>query len=157
MEIIAVEQHYLIAWSRGMDAVTYTSDIVADAVGIPYRTLMRWVEEGLVIPAIHPKKHRIPVQWSKKNLREVGILGQLRKYKLSLQQIRGIMNYLRELGDNPFSSGEFILLLGSDGLPEELVKIRNGGEALSLMKTHRGQLLLPLWQPRREMKEANRL
>lgn len=145
MEIIAAEQHYLIAWSRGMDAVTYTSDVVADAVGIPYRTLMRWVEEGLVVPAIHPKKHRIPVQWSEKNLREVGILGQLRKCKLSLQQIRGIMDYLRELGDNPFSSGEFILLLGADGLPEELVKIRNGVEAIALMKKHRGQLMLPLW------------
>jgi DNA-binding transcriptional MerR regulator len=130
-----------------MDGATYTSDVVAEAVGVPYRTLMRWVEEGLIIPAVHPKKHRVPVQWSEKNLREVDILAQLRKCNLSLQQIRGIMTYLRKLGDNPFSSGEFIVLLGPDGSPQELVKIRNGGEALALMKKHRGQLMLPLWSP----------
>jgi DNA-binding transcriptional MerR regulator len=125
----------------------YTTAYVADALGVPQRTLLHWVSEGLIEPAQWERTRRVPVLWSEKNVREASVLVHLRTSRLSLQKIRGIMGYLRRLGHNPLSTGQFLVLTGSTGKPSQLVKVCASGEALQLMTRGQGQLMLPLWSP----------
>ena len=126
---------------------TYTTEFVADTIGMSRRTLLHWVSEGLIQPVQWENTRRVPVLWSEKNVREASVLLHLRKSRLSLQKIRSIMAYLRGLGHNPLSTGEFVVFTGSKGKPSEIVKICTTGEAIALMKSHRGQLMLPLFNP----------
>jgi DNA-binding transcriptional MerR regulator len=130
-----------------MPAACYTTAHVSEALGVPQRTLLHWVSEGFLQPVQWEKTRRVPVLWSEKNVREASVLVHLRKSRLSLQKIRSIMAYLRGLGHNPMSTGEFVVLTGSKGKPSEIVKICTSGEAIALMTKHRGQYMLPLWSP----------
>lgn len=133
-----------------MPETAYTTEFVAETLGVPRRTLLHWASEGLLAPAQYERIRRVPVLWSEKNIREASVLVHLRKSRLSLQRIRSIMAYLRGLGHNPMSTGEFVVLMGSRGKPSEIVKICTSGEAIALMTKHRGQYMLPLWSPEEE-------
>ena len=127
----------------------YTAAEVAEMVGRPYSTLMRWVQDRLLHPQGARGGHRRPTTWHAKDIREASILSALRRAGYSLHRLRGAMAYLRSLGQNPFSSGEFIVIRHGDGPPSELVKLCDTGQVIALIR-NRGQLVLPLWTPDQE-------
>lgn len=131
---------------------TLTTAQVVQLVGRPRRTIMQWLEDGLILPDTpYRKRHGARVLWSAKMTREALLISQLRGLGLSLQALRRVTTDLQALGHNPLSSGQFLVLGGAVGQPTELVKLCEGPngatEALSLMRGGRGQLLLPLELP----------
>lgn len=121
----------------------YSSQQVAERSGVPYRTLMRWVEQGLIRPAIYGGRGQKTL-FSKKNFREVAILARLRGF-FSLQQLRRALQVLRSLGHNPLSSGDFAVVRDLRG-ERTLVKICNEDEVIELLRKEPGQLrLFPLF------------
>ena len=123
-----------------------TSETAAEALGVPYRTLMSWVESGLlepdrVIGQYKPGHKRPERRWSRKHLREARVFIDLRRRGVPLKTIRKAMDYLRSLGHNPFSTGKF-LVIGDPHKPGSVIKICDSGEVLDLVA--RGQLVLPL-------------
>jgi DNA-binding transcriptional MerR regulator len=111
----------------------YDSKTVAAQLGIPYRTLMYWVESGLVRPHTYPARRRTPVRFSNKDVKEVGRLAQLRKY-LRGQSLRDALNRLRAMGHNPLSQGDFLVLESRKG-KRALVKIMQNNEAIELLNS----------------------
>lgn len=126
--------------------MTHTAAQVAHAVACPYRTLMYWVEKGLLNPEGARRGRRYPTTWHPTDVHEASILAALRRAGFSLQKLREALAYLRSVGHNPLSSGQFIVIRLGNGTPSELVKICREGEALALIR-QRGQLVLPLWTP----------
>lgn len=117
---------------------------VAGQVRVPYRTLMNWVENGLLTPEGAGRGHRHPTTWHPKDLREASVLAALRRAGFSMQRLRQALDYLKSLGHNPMSTGRFIVVRGGRGHPRELIKIcEDGQEALALIR-EQGQMLLPL-------------
>lgn len=127
----------------------YTASQVAEMVGCPYRTLMRWMEYDLLHPQGAMAGRRRPTTWQAKDVREASILTALRRAGFSLQRLREAITYLRSIGQNPLSTGEFLVIRLGDGPPSELVKVCKGGEALALIR-NRGQIVMPLWTEDRE-------
>ncbi|MBN1572537.1 MAG: MerR family transcriptional regulator [Deltaproteobacteria bacterium] len=123
----------------------------ARILNIPYRTLMRWSEGGLINVEGGGYRGKGTL-WTELNIREASVIYALRTARLSLQKIRDIMEYLKSLGENPMSSGDFLVVKGEDGEPREIIKFVSTGEAISLLKRTRGQLVLPLWKPGDEYK-----
>jgi DNA-binding transcriptional MerR regulator len=121
---------------------------VANELGISVRTLQFWIAEGLLTPE-HNKnpERRSRIRFSVKDVREASILNALRAQNLSLQALRESLNYLRSIGHNPMSTGEFLLIKGGNGKPADLLKFCTSGEVLDLLREHRGQFVLPLWTP----------
>lgn len=121
----------------------YDSQTIAKAIQINYRTLMRWIEKGLIQPAIYPKRGRSPVYFSEENLREVAILSRLRAV-ISPSKLREALQFLRQQGYNPLSSGQFLVLDYQKGRVIKICQDPHEG-ALELTGRYRGQLvLLPL-------------
>ena len=127
----------------------FTAAQVANVISRPYRTLMYWVGKNLLNPEGARRGRRYSTTWHTKDVREASMLSALRRAGYSLQQLREAMAYLRSLGQNPLSSGEFIVIRHGDGPPSELVKLCDTGEAVALIR-NRGQLVLPLWTPDQE-------
>jgi len=123
---------------------TYMAAQVADMVGVPYRTLMDWVAHELLNPLNARSGQRIQTAWRPKDVREASVLANLRRAGFSLQNIKRACAYLRSLGHNPMSTGEFIVIRTGKGEPRDIVKFCDTGEAVALVKD-RGQLVLPLW------------
>src|SRR5262249_51774759 len=97
--------------SRGGDLTAYlTSDEVAQMLRVPYRSLMRWVEEGLVQPFRVGKRVRAPRLWNEKHIREARVIRTLRNEGVSMQAVKAAMDHLRSWGHNPFSTGTFLAL-----------------------------------------------
>ena len=111
----------------------YDSRTVASQLGIPYRTLMYWVETGLIQPHEYSGRRRTPVRFSVDDVREVGRLAQLRKY-LRGQSLRDVLNRLRAMGSNPLSQGDFLVLENRKG-QRNVIKIMQNNEAIQLMNT----------------------
>ena len=111
----------------------YDSRTVASQIGIPYRTLMYWVETGLIRPQEYSGRRRTPVRFSVDDVREVGRLAQLRKY-LRGQSLRDVLNRLRAMGSNPLSQGDFLVLENRKG-QRNVIKIMQNNEAIHLMNT----------------------
>ena len=111
----------------------YDSRTVASDLGIPYRTLMYWVETGLIQPDEYSGRRRTPVRFSVEDVREVGRLAQLRKY-LRGQSLRDVLNRLRAMGSNPLSQGDFLVLENRKG-QRNVIKIMQNNEAIQLMNT----------------------
>ena len=111
----------------------YDSQTVASQLGIPYRTLMYWVETGLIQPHEYSGRRRTPVRFSVDDVREVGRLAQLRKY-LRGQSLRDVLNRLRAMGSNPLSQGHFLVLENRKG-QRNVIKIMQNNEAIQLMNT----------------------
>jgi DNA-binding transcriptional MerR regulator len=122
----------------------YGSHTVAAQLDIPYRTLMYWVETGLIRPHTYSGRRRTPVKFSDKDVKEVGRLAQLRRY-LRGQQLRDVLNTLREMGHNPLSQGDFLVLENRKG-QRNVIKIMLNNEAIQLLreKPDRQLRLIPL-------------
>lgn len=109
----------------------YDSHTVAAQLDIPYRTLMYWVETGLIQPHSYSGRRRTPVQFSDKDVKEIGRLAQLRRY-LRGQSLRDVLNKLREMGHNPLSQGDFLVLENRKG-QRNVIKIMYNNEAIQLL------------------------
>lgn len=128
---------------RRMDMQT-----AARRAGVPYPTVARWVQQGLITPPDYEGRPGGRVFFGEKELRELTLLVKLRGL-LSLQALRKATAYLRKLGYNPLSTGYFAVLAGPPN-KRRLIKIDDHGGAIELLGKHRGQMLLiPLWdEPR---------
>jgi DNA-binding transcriptional MerR regulator len=122
----------------------YDSRTVATQLGIPYRTLMYWVETGLIRPHTYSGRRRTPVKFSDKDVKEIGRLVQLRRY-LRGQSLRDVLNTLREMGHNPLSQGDFLVLENRKG-QRNVIKIMYNNEAIELLhaQPERQLRLIPL-------------
>ena len=109
----------------------YDSRTVAAQLGIPYRTLMYWVETGLVRPHTYSGRRRTPVWFSDKDVKDVGRFAQLRRY-LRGQSLRDVLNTLRAMGHNPLSQGDFLVLENRKG-QRNVIKIMQNNEAIQLL------------------------
>jgi len=125
---------------------TYLGREVAEIHGIPYRTLMRWAEDGLLNPVGARRGHRYPATWHETDVREASVLAGLRRAGFSLQRLREAVDYLRSIGHNPMSSGAFLVVRTSEGHPADVIKFCDTGEAIALLRRP-GQLVFPLWAP----------
>ncbi len=119
------------------------ADTVAAQIGIPYRTLMGWMEAGFLSPENARQGHRRETVWHAKDVREATVLAACRRAGFSLQKMRRAIEYLRSLGHNPLSSGQFVVVGTGTGEPSELIKICDSGEALALIH-NTGQVVMPL-------------
>ena len=117
----------------------YSTQQVAEQTGVHYRTLMRWIEQGLVEPAVRGRRGRQTLL-SKKAFREVAVLAKLREL-LSLQQLRQALDALRAQGHNPLSTGDFAVVRDLRG-ERSLLKVCERGEVIELLAKHPGQLRL---------------
>lgn len=109
----------------------YDSRTVAVQLGIPYRTLMYWVETGLIRPQTYSGRRRTPVLFSAKDVKEIGRLVQLRKY-LRGQVLRDVLHTLRAMGRYPLSQGDFLVLEKRKG-QRNVMKILQNNEAMQLL------------------------
>lgn len=120
-----------------------TSEEVARAVGTPYRTLMRWVEQRLIHVPDYVGRQGNTVRWPAKCVREAMTIAELRREGCSMQCIREVAGYLQTLKFNPFSRGwHLVLEKNTKGKARRVVRVCDNGDVLELMKQHRGQLLL---------------
>ena len=124
--------------------LTYTAGEVAKKISCPYATLMSWVSHEMLNPQNARAGRRIETVWRAKDVREASVLNNLRRSGFSLQEIKKALAYLRGLGHNPMSTGEFIVVRNGRGEPKDIVKFCDTNEAMNLVKD-RGQLVLPLW------------
>lgn len=111
----------------------YDSRTVANQLDIPYRTLMYWVETGLIQPHEYSGRRRTPVRFSADDVREIGRLAQLRKY-LRGQSLRDVLNRLRAMGSKPLSQGDFLVLENRKG-QRNVIKILQNNEAIQLINS----------------------
>ncbi|MDE0205709.1 MAG: MerR family transcriptional regulator [Candidatus Tectomicrobia bacterium] len=109
----------------------YDSRTVASQLGIPYRTLMYWVETGLIEPHEYSGRRRTPVRFSDDDVREVGRLAELRKH-LRGQSLRDVLNRLRAMGPRPLSQGDYLLLENRKG-QRNVIRIMQNNEAVQLL------------------------
>lgn len=127
-----------------MSSVLIDSYGVSRLAGIPRRTLLSWVETGLLRPAVYTGRRRTPVGFSQKDVKEAIRLARLREY-LPVQLLRKVINRLRSMGHNPLSTGEFLVIQPARGR-RELLKICDVKEARQLLRLsgpeERGQLVL---------------
>ena len=125
----------------------YRTAEVAQMLDVNERTLLYWASIGLVSP--RGGGRRRPWKWSPKHVREVSVIAGLRQAGITMQALREAWGFLRSVGHNPGSSGQFVVLSTSKGkLTRDVVKLCDGGEALNLAREHRGQLMLiPVWEP----------
>ncbi|MFQ5796279.1 MAG: MerR family transcriptional regulator [Candidatus Bipolaricaulia bacterium] len=118
----------------------YSTKTVAEKAGVPYRTMMRWVKDGLITPYVYPGGSGRPALFSKKEFREVIILARLREF-LSMQKLKEALAHLRSLGHNPLSTGEFAVVRDARG-ERALFKLCNTGEAIELIQENPQQIRL---------------
>ena len=133
-----------VALTEEMGVELYNSHTVAAQLGVPYRTLMYWVETGLVRPHTYTGRRRTPVRFSDKDVKEIGRLAQLRRY-LRGQSLRDVLNTLRDMGHNPLSQGDFLVVENRKG-QRNVIKIMQNNEAIQLLHTQsdRQLRLIPL-------------
>ena len=77
---------------------------------IPYSSLARWVEQGLIEPQGRTGRSGSVVVLNEKNIREIENLIRLRKGGLPMQRARYLMEDLRAAGFNPLSKGLFVVI-----------------------------------------------
>lgn len=118
---------------------TYDSRTVASQIGIPYRTLMYWVETGLIQPHEYSGRRRTPVRFSDDDVREIGRLAELRK-NLRGQSLRDVLSRLRAMGPKPLSQGDFLVLENRKG-QRNVIRILQNNEAQQLMSDPRDDQL----------------
>ncbi len=119
---------------------------VAKLLGVNYRSLMRLQEQRL-IDVGGGGQHGKATLWTRKNIQEASVIFNLRAARVSLQKIRETMEWLRDQGQNPFSSGEFMVISRKNGRPHEIIKFVDKDTAFSIMGESKGQLVLPIWRP----------
>ena len=119
---------------------------VAKLLGVNYRSLMRLQEQRL-IDVGGGGQHGKSTLWTPKNIQEASVIFNLRAARVSLQKIRETMEWLREQGHNPFSSGEFVVISSKSGQPRDIIKFVDKDTAFSIMGSGKGQMVLPIWRP----------
>ena len=125
-----------------------TSAQVAEGLGLRPGTLLSWVRRGLLRPPDYRYRQRCPVTWTDSLIREAGVIAALRAAGLSMQRIEQAVEYLRDAGFNPFSSGRFVIVNVRHGRPEGLLRIaEDSAEAVELLGEGQGQLCFRLWEP----------
>jgi hypothetical protein len=84
-------------------------DEVAPQIGAPYRTLARWLAEGLAeAPRLPARGH--PFQLTEKTITELKQHVALCQAGLSKERIRQLIDTLRAQGYNPPSRGAFVVV-----------------------------------------------
>jgi len=123
----------------------YSSDDVARLTGVPYRTLMRWVERGLLMPLRDPAKQKGACRWTRQGVCEAHLVNQMSAHRVRLEQIRPIMVFLSYQQQNPFTATSFLWLKRSSvGVPG-MELLRSEGRAMDLLR--RGEAVLALVPP----------
>ena len=107
---------------------------------VPYRTLARWVEEGIVEPEHRAGRPGVDVVLSNKNVVELENLIRLRNGGLSLQRARALIEDLAAQGYNPLSRGAFVVVDRRHG---RVVRIgANRRTAREVAGPHKGQYVM---------------
>lgn len=113
---------------------------LAERWRIPYRTLVGWVEAGIIEPEHRAGKQGVDIVLSDKNIVELENLIRLRKAGLSLQRARGLMEDLRAAGYNPLSRGIFVVVEKRKG---RVVRIsQDKARAREVAGPYKGQYVL---------------
>lgn len=114
---------------------TYTVMEAAEQAGVAYRTLHNWIDYGLIRPE-HDQgpERKKKIVFRDKDIREASILGALRRAGFSLQALRDSLDYLRSIGHNPMSTGEFLVIKGRSGKPADLLKFCTTSEVSDIMQ-----------------------
>ena len=107
---------------------------------VPYRTLARWVEEGIVEPEHRAGRPGVDIVLSDKNIVELENLIRLRKGGLSLQRARALIEDLAAQGYNPFSQGAFVVVDRKRGRVVRIGADRR--KAREVAGPHKGQYLM---------------
>ncbi len=89
---------------------TATLKALAAKHRVPYRTLARWVEEGIIEPEHRAGRPGVDIVLSTKNVVEFENLIRLRSGGLSLQRARAVIEDLAAQGYNPLSQGAFVVI-----------------------------------------------
>lgn len=113
---------------------------LASRYRVPYRTLARWVADGIVEPERRAGKPGVDVALSDKNVVELENVIRLRNGGLSLQRARALMEDLAAQGLNPLSRGKFVVVDRKNG---RVVRIsQDQRQAREVAGPHRGQYLM---------------
>lgn len=124
---------------------TFSTKEVAELADVPIRTLQWWVQQGLLRPHTYGGRG-VDTRWSNKDVREARVLAKLRGF-FSIRRLKDVLTYLRGLGFNPMSTGQFLVVVGTDGTGRDLLKpdVVDGQErAISLARERMGQGVLVL-------------
>lgn len=116
-----------------------TSDQVAERIGVPYRSLMHWVEGELVQPFSSGNHKRAARLWSERHIREARWIHVLRAEGVSVEAVKKAMDFLRENdGDNPQITGLFLVM----DRAADVVRVCHGSQEMSCLRQPGHRLLL---------------
>src|SRR5438477_8671169 len=119
---------------------TATLTALAAKNRVPYRTLARWIEDGIIEPEHRAGRPGVDVVLSNKNVVELENLIRLRKGGLSLQRARALMEDLAAQGLNPLSRGAFVVI---DRKRARVVRIsEDRQQAWEVAGPHKGQYMM---------------
>jgi len=107
---------------------------------VPYRTLARWVEEGIIEPEHRAGRPGVDIVLSNKNVVELENLIRLRKGGLSLQRARALIEDLAAQGYNPLSQGAFVVVDRRHGRVVRIGADRR--KAREVAGPHKGQYVM---------------
>ena len=107
----------------------YSAYETAEATGVPYRTLMWWVEEGVIRPYRCPRRGEVQAAFSNEDIQEIKIISRLREF-IPLQKLREIRRCLKGTSRNPFCGGEFLVVSG------DVVKVCSKIEAINTLESN---------------------
>lgn len=108
--------------------------------GIPYSTLARWIERGLIEPQKRAGRSGAKVHLDNKNIKELENLIRLRQGGLSLQRGQHLMEDLRAAGYNPLSRGVFVVI---DARRGRVLRIsENRRQAREVAGPHKHQIVM---------------
>ena len=107
---------------------------------VPYRTLARWVEEGIIEPDHRAGTPGVDIVLSDKNVVELENLIRLRKGGLSLQRSRALIEDLAAQGYNPLSRGAFVVVDRKRGRVVRIGADRR--KAREVAGPHKGQYVM---------------
>ena len=120
-----------------------TSQQAARALGVQYRALMRWVEEGHIAPEVPTEcahYERPDRRWHAPHIREARAFVNLLRRGVRMDTIGRALEHLRNLDGDPFTSDKFLAL--SSPRNGGSVTVCDADDVLELVRA--GQLVLPL-------------
>ena len=118
---------------------------VAGRWDVSYRTLMRWVEAGLLRPPGYICGQRAPVTWTPSLMREAGILAALRRVGFDSPEMARCANHLRRQGRDAVAGSEYIAILRG-GREKPAFRLCDSETALNLVQQRPSDLaaLVPI-------------
>jgi DNA-binding transcriptional MerR regulator len=120
-----------------------TSRQAAQALGVQYRALMRWVEEGYIAPEVPTEcthYERPDRRWHDRHIREARAFVNLLHRGVRMATIGRALEHVRQMDSDPFTSDKFLAL--SSPRNGAHVTVCDAGGVLELVRA--GQLVLPL-------------